>query len=135
MIQVTSSHSKPEVEKWEAELEQAMELNAFDIIGFASGCDLSGLIGPLPDRVRFVVPGGDSKSVLDKVEKLGREEGLVVRRKEEEWCGGVHVEATSGKFTAYVRVNLLPKKIPMIEAERVIGSEIPKFWHQLTSDW
>ncbi|BAS93447.1 CBL-interacting protein kinase 22 [Oryza sativa Japonica Group] len=131
MIQAASSHSKPEVEKWEAELEQAMELNAFDIIGFASGCDLSGLIGPLPDRVRFVLPGGDSKSVLDKVEKLGREEGLVVRRKEEEWCGGVHVEATSGKFTAYVRVNLLPKKILMIEAERVIGSEIPKFWHQL----
>uniref|UniRef100_A0A0E0HCT7 non-specific serine/threonine protein kinase n=1 Tax=Oryza nivara TaxID=4536 RepID=A0A0E0HCT7_ORYNI len=110
---------------------QAMELNAFDIIGFASGCDLSGLIGPLPDRVRFVVPGADSRSDLDRVEKLGQEEGLVVRRKEEEWCGGVHVEATSGKFTAYVRVSLLPKKMLMIEAERYIGSENPKFWHQL----
>uniref|UniRef100_A0A0E0L157 non-specific serine/threonine protein kinase n=1 Tax=Oryza punctata TaxID=4537 RepID=A0A0E0L157_ORYPU len=130
-LQAASSHSKPEVEKWEAELEQAMELNAFDIIGLASGCDLRGLIGPLPDRVRFVVPGADPRSVLDRVEKLGREEGLVVRRKEEEWCGGVHVEATTGKFTASVRVHLLPKQMMMFEAERAIGSEISKFWQQL----
>uniref|UniRef100_J3M621 non-specific serine/threonine protein kinase n=2 Tax=Oryza brachyantha TaxID=4533 RepID=J3M621_ORYBR len=117
--------------KWEAELEQAMELNAFDIIGFASGCDLSGLIGPLPDRARFVVPVADGSSVLDVIERLGREEGLAVSRKDGEWCGGVHLEAKNGKFTAFVRVNLLPKDMLIVEAERVNGSEIPKFWQEL----
>uniref|UniRef100_A0A0D9WF86 non-specific serine/threonine protein kinase n=1 Tax=Leersia perrieri TaxID=77586 RepID=A0A0D9WF86_9ORYZ len=130
-IQAACSHPSYDVVKWEAELEQARELNAFDIIGFASGCDLSGLIGALPHRVRFVVPGADVKSTLDRVEKLGREEGLAVMRKEEARYGGVHLEGTSGKFSAYLMVYLLPKEMLMVEAKRASGSEIPKFWQEL----
>ncbi|RLM99257.1 CBL-interacting protein kinase 22-like [Panicum miliaceum] len=84
-----SSHPTPEVVKWEAKLELAREMNAFDILTFTSGCDLSGLIETLTDRVRFVVSGINAKSVLDKVEELGREEGFAVRRKEEEGFEGV----------------------------------------------
>ncbi|KAL5202821.1 hypothetical protein ABZP36_013773 [Zizania latifolia] len=133
----TPAHPIPEVLKWEAELDQATaEINAFDIIGFASGCDLTGLIGaPLPDRVRFVVPGVDARPALDRVEKLGLEEGLEVRRKEEAaWCGWILLEAASGRFTAQVSVNRLPKEMLMVVAERASGSEIPKFWQQLQLD-
>ncbi|KAG8067700.1 hypothetical protein GUJ93_ZPchr0005g14888 [Zizania palustris] len=137
-IPPTPAHPTPEVQKWEAESDQATaELNAFDIIGFASGCDLTGLIGaPLPERVRFVVPGVDARSALDRVEKLGREEGLEVRRKgEAAWCGWILLEAASGRFTAQVSVNRLPKEMLMVVAERGSGSDQnPKFWQHLQFD-
>lgn len=126
-----SSHPTPEVVKWEAESELARELNAFDILTFASGCDLSGLIGTLSDRVRFVVSGINAKSVLDKVEELGREEGFGVRRKEEEGFGGVLFEAIGVKFVAQVSVHPLHEEILLVEAERASNEVAPKFWEKL----
>ncbi|KQK06877.1 hypothetical protein BRADI_2g31015v3 [Brachypodium distachyon] len=116
MVRCVPVDLDPEVLKWEAETEQVRELNAFDIVAFASGCDLSGLIGPLPDRVRFVVAGVDVASVLDKAEELGREEGFT---------------ATQGKFVARIRVNQLLGQILMVEAERTSTSDIPIFWGRL----
>jgi len=126
-----SSHPTPEVVKWEAESELAREMNAFDILTFASGCDLSGLIGTLTDRVRFLVSGINANSVLDKVEELGREEGFAVRRKEEEGFGGILFEAIGGKFVAQVSVHPLHEEILLVEAERAISEKEPKFWEKL----
>ncbi|KAF8652418.1 hypothetical protein HU200_062748 [Digitaria exilis] len=126
-----SSHPTPEVVKWEAESELAREMNAFDILTFASGCDLSGLIGTLSDRVRFIVSGINAKSVLDKVEELGREEGFVVRRKEERGFGGVLFEAICANFVAQVSVRPLHEEILLVEAERASNKVAPKFWEKL----
>ncbi|CAL4892880.1 unnamed protein product [Urochloa decumbens] len=125
-------YSTPEVVEWEAESELAREMNAFDILTFASGCDLSGLlIGTLSDRVRFIMSGMNGKSVLDQVEELGREEGFVVRRKEEAGFGGVLLEALGGKFVAQVSVYRLHDEILFVEAERASNEEEPKFWDKL----
>ncbi|KAL6619446.1 hypothetical protein ACP70R_034585 [Stipagrostis hirtigluma subsp. patula] len=133
LIQAGPSDPTVEVVKWEMELEQTRELNAFDILTFASGCDLSGLIGPLPDRVLFVVPGIHVRSVLDKVEELGQEHGFVVRRKEEGGCGGVLLESMDGKSVAQVRVRRLHKEMLVVEAERASVDEVPTFWEGLRS--
>ncbi|GJN40680.1 hypothetical protein PR202_gb29940 [Eleusine coracana subsp. coracana] len=100
IIPVRSSQPTPEVVKWEAELEQTRELNAFDILTFASGCDLTGLIGPLPDRILFAIHGVGVRSVLDKIAELGREDGFMVRRKGEAGYGGALLETMDGKFVA-----------------------------------
>ncbi|KAF7012018.1 hypothetical protein CFC21_026255 [Triticum aestivum] len=131
IIQARSSDPRPEVMKWEAEMEQVRELNAFDIIAFASGCDLSGLFGPLPDRVRFAVQGVDIGSVLDKAEEIGRKEGFTVRRKEEVGCGGVMFEAIGREVIALVRVSRLLEEMLMVEVERASSSEAPNLWERL----
>ncbi|KAG2620116.1 CBL-interacting protein kinase 22-like [Panicum virgatum] len=128
-----SSHPTPEVLKWEAESELAREMNAFDILTFASGCDLSGLLGTLTDRVRFVVSGINARSVLNKAEELGRGEGFAARRKEEEGFGGVLFEEIGGKFIAQVSVHPLHDDILLVEAERAISEKEPKFWEELQS--
>ncbi|EMS52681.1 CBL-interacting protein kinase 22 [Triticum urartu] len=109
IIRAPSSDPSPEVMKWEAEMEQVRELNAFDIIALASGCDLSGLFGPLPDRVRFAVEGVDIGLVLDKAEEIGREEGFAMRRKEEVGCGGIMFEAIQREIIA-LKKNFKPHK-------------------------
>ncbi|XP_044970930.1 CBL-interacting protein kinase 22-like [Hordeum vulgare subsp. vulgare] len=131
IIRAGSSDPRPEVMKWEAEMEQVRGLNAFHIIAFASGCDLSGLIGPLPDRVRFAVEGVDIGSVLDKAEEIGREEGFVMRRKEEVGCGGVMFEAIGKEIIALVRVSRLLEEMLVVEVERASSSEAPKLWEML----
>jgi serine/threonine protein kinase len=127
----SSHHPTPEVMKWEAESELAREMNAFDILTFASGCDLSGLVGATTDRVRFVMSGVNAKSVLDKVEELGREDGFAVRRKEEAGFGGVLLEAACGKFITQVSVHPLHEQILLIEAERASNQEEAEFWEKL----
>jgi carbon catabolite-derepressing protein kinase len=123
-----------EVVKWEEELEQSRELNAFDIRTFASGCDLTGLIRPLPDRVRFLVPGVDARSVLlDNILELGKEDGFSVRRNDEGGHGGVLLEAIDGRFVAQVKVHRLHEEIMMVEAERANADVVPSFWKELQS--
>ncbi|XP_066368312.1 CBL-interacting protein kinase 22-like [Miscanthus floridulus] len=132
----SSCHPTPEVVKWEAESELAREMNAFGILTFASGCDLSGLIGTLPDRARFVVSSSsiNARSILDKVEELGREEGFRMRRKEEAGFGGILFEAMDGKFVAQASVHLLHEEMLLVEVERASNEEVPKFWEKLQSN-
>jgi serine/threonine protein kinase len=132
----SSSHPTPEVVKWKAESELAREMNAFDILTFASGCDLSGLIGTLPDRARFVVSSSsiNARSILDKVEELGREEGFRMRRKEEAGFGGILLEAMDGKFVAQASVHLLHEEMLLVEVERASNEEALKFWEKLQSN-
>ncbi|VAH38349.1 unnamed protein product [Triticum turgidum subsp. durum] len=131
IIRAPSSDPSPEVMKWEAEMEQVRELNAFDIIALASGCDLSGLFGPLPDRVRFAVEGVDIGLVLDKAEEIGREEGFAMRRKEEVGCGGIMFEAIQREIIALVRVSRLLEEMVMVEVERASSCEAPELWERL----
>ncbi|KAK3135870.1 hypothetical protein QOZ80_5BG0424530 [Eleusine coracana subsp. coracana] len=133
IIPVRSSQPTPEVVKWEAELEQTRELNAFDILTFASGCDLTGLIGPLPDRILFAIHGVGVRSVLDKIAELGREDGFMVRRKGEAGYGGALLETMDGKFVAQVRVHRLHEQMLMVEAERASFDEASGFWEGLQS--
>ncbi|CAD6272364.1 unnamed protein product [Miscanthus lutarioriparius] len=132
----SSCHPTPEVVKWEAESELAREMNAFDILTFASGCDLSGLIGTLPDRARFVVSSSsiNARSILDKVEELGREDGFRMRRKEEAGFGGILFEAMDGKFVAQASVHLLHEEMLLLEVERASNEDVPKFWEKLQSN-
>ena len=135
-VVASSPHPTPEVLKWEAESELPREMNAFDILTFASGCDLSGLIGTLPDRDRFVVSSLsiNARSILDKVEELGREEGLFrMRRKEEAGFGGILLETIDGKFVAQASVHLLHEEMLLVEVERASNEELPKFWEKLQS--
>ncbi|KAM0953758.1 putative protein kinase CAMK-CAMKL-CHK1 family [Dioscorea sansibarensis] len=97
------------------------EMNAFDIISFSSGFDLSGLFGPAPDRERFILtePAG---SVLDRVVEIAKSEGLRSKRSTVNDKGEdgnlVIVEGHNGNLLTRVGVYRLPGKLVLVEVER-----------------
>lgn len=97
------------------------EMNAFDIISFSSGFDLSGLFGPKPDWERFIStePAG---SVLDRVIEIAKSDGLRTKRGTVNDKGQdgnlVLVEGHNGNLPARVGVYRLPGKLVLVEVER-----------------
>nr|XP_010921112.1 CBL-interacting serine/threonine-protein kinase 14 [Elaeis guineensis] len=100
---------------WKSE-EPDRALNAFDLISFSSGLDLSGLFGPPSDRERFV-SAEPAEAILARAEDLGAKEGLVVRRKGEKGLAGVVVEGQIGNLVASVVVRRLADGLLVVEAE------------------
>ncbi|KAJ6852069.1 CBL-interacting serine/threonine-protein kinase 14-like [Iris pallida] len=105
----------------EEEVDHNRELNAFDLISFSSGVNLSGLFEPgVPTKERFVSrePG---EGILGTAEEVGREEGLYVRRRRGKRGGGVVVEGHNGDFGVGVRVYRLNQEMVVVEVE--VGGE------------
>ncbi|KAG1338969.1 CBL-interacting serine/threonine-protein kinase 14 [Cocos nucifera] len=100
---------------WKSE-EADRALNAFDIISFASGLDLSGLFGPPSDRERFI-SAETAEAILARAEDMGAKEGLVVRRRGEKGLAGVVVEGQIGNLVASVVVRRLAGGLVVVEAE------------------
>lgn len=107
-------------------------LNAFDIIGFASGLDLSGLIGVMVQRELFLVRD-QPEVVLSRVEEIGRREGLVVNRKGKKGSAGVAAWEQNGNLVVGLDVYRLNGELTVVEVERggaAMGKEIwaGEFW-------
>ncbi|KAI3410818.1 Non-specific serine/threonine protein kinase [Psidium guajava] len=97
------SGSKPEMMGGEGDSKS--ELNAFDIISFSSGLNLSGLFDDeydaSEDRERFVSEE-TPEELMERVEGFAKEEKLRVRRKKE-W--GLEAEGREGNLVMEVEVN------------------------------
>ncbi|XP_020593761.1 LOW QUALITY PROTEIN: CBL-interacting serine/threonine-protein kinase 11-like [Phalaenopsis equestris] len=104
------------ISKAEAVDAEKRQLNAFDIIGFSSGVDLSGLFG-VQKRERFI-SGEAPEKVLRRVEEAGRSEGLVVSRKGEKGSVGVALRGQCGNFVVGVEVYRLSEDLTLLEVQR-----------------
>ncbi|XP_008810568.2 CBL-interacting serine/threonine-protein kinase 14 [Phoenix dactylifera] len=108
--------------------EEERELNAFDIISFSTGFDLSGLFDAAADRERFV-SGQPPEVILGRVEEVGRAEELVVRRRKGKpggGGGGAAVEDRTGNMVVWVEVYRLNRELVLVEVE--IGREGEGNW-------
>lgn len=104
------------ISKAEAVDAEKRQLNAFDIIGFSSGVNLSGLFGAR-ERERFV-SGETPEAVLRRVEETGRNEGLVVSRKGEKGRVGVTLRGQNGNLVVGLEVYRLSDDLTVLEIQR-----------------
>lgn len=114
------------------EWDEERDLSAFDIISMSGGFNLSGLFNPAaPARERFLV-GGRMEKVLDRVEEVGRVEGLWVRRwrRGKKGRGGAAVEGMMGSLVAWLEVFRLSPDILVVEVESGTGEEADRFSRQ-----
>ena len=101
---------------------EVLDLNAFDIIAFSSGLDLSGMFGQFDGTERFVLRELPER-ILEVVEEVGAAEGMALRWKKE--CG-VELEALNGKFGIEIEVYRLTAEVAMVEVRRR-GSDVVAF--------
>lgn len=101
-------------EKVEVE-EKVVELNAFDLIAFSSGLNLSGLFdGEVGEEGERFLLRESAERVVERVEAAAKVEGLAVRRRKE--CG-VEVEGRDGNFVIAVEVYRLAEEVVVVEAK------------------
>ncbi|KAK3022941.1 hypothetical protein RJ639_046759 [Escallonia herrerae] len=102
--------------------ESMTSLNAFDLISFSSGLDLSGLFDGSSCSVaageRFVL-GESPEKVVGKVEEVvGKEDGLRLKKRKE-W--GVDVKGQNGNLVVSVEVYRLTDSLVVLEVKREAG--------------
>lgn len=101
--------------------ERGSNLNAFDIIAFSAGLDLSGLLDDSYDSVnngeRFVSRDSPEK-LIERVEEFAKAENLKVKKKKE-W--GLGLEGYNGNLLLGVDVFRLTDELVVVEAKRKGG--------------
>lgn len=107
--------------KFDKEEPNVKSLNAFDIISFSSGLDLSGLLDG-PDNSggigeRFV-SGKMPERLIEKVEEFAKVEKLKVKRKKE-W--GVELVGQNGNLHVGIEVYRLTEELVVVEVRRSGG--------------
>ncbi|KAK7340037.1 hypothetical protein VNO77_20729 [Canavalia gladiata] len=110
-------------------------LNAFDLISFSTGLDMSGLFEDPNglDSVERVISGEEPGRIMEKVEKVAKGARVVVKRKKN--GGGAKLEGQDGNLVALVVVYRLTDELVVIEVkgkekEAGCGSG-PQFWNKL----
>ncbi|XP_073225366.1 CBL-interacting serine/threonine-protein kinase 11-like [Cicer arietinum] len=101
---------------------EVLDLNAFDIISYSSGLDLSGLFGEFDGVERFVLRESPER-ILEVAEEVGTAEGMALRWKKE--CG-VELEGLNGNFGIEIEVYRLTAEMAMVEVRRR-GSDVAAF--------
>ncbi|KAK8683685.1 hypothetical protein V6N13_039737 [Hibiscus sabdariffa] len=107
---------------------RSLELNAFDLISFSSGLDLSGLLDVSHDYGERFVSKEAPEKLVEKVKEVGKGERLRVKRGKE-W--GIELEGKDGKFGVAVDVYRLTEELVVVEAKRT-GSDAQwyeDFWN------
>lgn len=119
----TSSSDEPSTEIEEGkegeDKNKNSYLNAFDIISFSMGLDLSGLLNegfnPLEDFERLVVEGS-LEMVMEKVEEIAKKENMKLKKKKE-WG----VELKKGKLIMNMEINKVIDGFVVVEVRRKVG--------------
>ena len=111
-----------EVEKEEEE-PKAKDMNAFDLISFSSGLDLSGLFADSDNSVsdgdRLLLTESPEK-VVEEVEEYAKADDNDLKvRKKKEWS--VELEGEKGNLVIGVEVYRLTDGLVVVEAKRRIG--------------
>nr|KYP72975.1 CBL-interacting serine/threonine-protein kinase 11 [Cajanus cajan] len=119
-VKSEDSSVKRDAGEGESESERVKDLNAFDIILFSSGLNLSGLFDSSScgeEGERFLLREAPEK-VVETVAAAAAAEGVVVRRRKE---FGVELEGCGGNFAALVEVYRLPGELVVVEVKRSDG--------------
>ncbi|TKY45330.1 CBL-interacting serine/threonine-protein kinase 11 [Spatholobus suberectus] len=99
---------------------EGVNLNAFDIISFSSGLDLSGLFGG-SGEVEWLVARESPEKVLEAAEEAAVAAGMAVRWKKE--CG-VELEGLNGRFGIGVEVYRLTAELAVVEVRKRGGDAV-----------
>ncbi|CAL9056855.1 unnamed protein product [Musa banksii] len=96
-------------------------MNAFDLISFSSGLDLSGFfVDTSSNRERFASTE-PADEIMDRVKQVGKGEGLVVKRESEKGLGAV-VERQNEEFILRMEIYRLTDGVAVVEVEKGIGA-------------
>ncbi|KAJ4764275.1 CBL-interacting Serine/Threonine-kinase [Rhynchospora pubera] len=110
--------------------DEKRALNAFDIISFSAGCDLSPIFDPTVSvRERFFM-AEPAETVLKRVEDAVEGEGMRLRSSGEEESKGVLIEGQNGNFVASVEVCCASYGLSMVEVIKGDGSSEKLFWKE-----
>jgi serine/threonine protein kinase len=109
-----------EDQKVESSLEAVKSLNAFDLISYSSGLDLSGLFAGCSnssgESERFLSEKSP-EMLAEEVEGFAREENLRMKKKKEEEYG-FEMEGQNGKFGIGICISRLNDLLVVVEARR-----------------
>ncbi|KAL5823869.1 hypothetical protein ACOSQ4_021769 [Xanthoceras sorbifolium] len=123
-------------EKSEEEPE-TKHLNAFDIISFSAGLDLSGLFDQSCNSVnneeRFV-SGESPEKLMERVEDFAKAEKLRVKRRKE-W--GIELEGQNGNLAMGIEVYRLTEELVVVETKRRGGDarRFDNMWRSKLQPW
>ncbi|CAF2122230.1 hypothetical protein HID58_009561 [Brassica napus] len=96
------------------EVEEGVKsLNAFDLISFSSGLDLSGLFAGCSESERFLSEKSPEK-LAEEVEEFAKEEKLKVKKEEY----GFDMEGQNGNFMIEINISRLNDLLAVVEARR-----------------
>lgn len=105
--------------KHDKEERAGSSLNAFDIISFSSGLDLSGLFDESAENGERFVSAESPKKIIEKVEEVVKVDNVVRLKKKKEW--GVELEGLNGNFLIGLEVFPLTDNLVVVEV-RPTGS-------------
>ncbi|MCD9641526.1 hypothetical protein HAX54_027739 [Datura stramonium] len=116
----TSDEPSAEIEEVkEGEDNKNSYLNAFDIISFSLGLDLSGLLNdgcnPLDDFERLIVEGS-SEIVMERVKEMTKTENIKLKKKKD-WG----VELKKGKLIMNMEIYKVIDGFVVVEVRRKVG--------------
>ncbi|XP_060216650.1 CBL-interacting serine/threonine-protein kinase 11-like isoform X1 [Lycium barbarum] len=96
-------------------------MNAFDLISFSSGLNLSPLFNesfnPMENSEKVVVKGSPKK-IIEKVEEFAKKENFNLKRMRQ-W--GMEIKVQNGKFTMTIDIYSLTDFLAVVEVERTYG--------------
>ncbi|XVE84360.1 hypothetical protein DITRI_Ditri17bG0006100 [Diplodiscus trichospermus] len=99
------------------ENQSTQRLNAFDIISFSSGFDLSGFFKEADFSVRreLFISGEKPERIIERIEEVGRAENMKVRKRKGR---GIQLEDQSSNFVLDVDIHQLTEKLVVVEVGR-----------------
>ncbi|WOL14781.1 hypothetical protein Cni_G23562 [Canna indica] len=104
------------------------ELNAFDIISFSSGLDLSSLfLDAAPDRERFA-SAEPADRLIDRIGQVTKEEDFALKREGEKGMV-VLVEGENGELVLRLEVYRLTDSMTVVDVEKG-GEAAGSFWKE-----
>ncbi|KAJ1419231.1 Serine/threonine-protein kinase, active site [Sesbania bispinosa] len=111
--------TRPIEPEWEENRVATKSLNAFDLISFSSGFDMSGLFTDpeYSECVERFITGEKTERVAKNVEEVAEKE-RVTARKEKDGCGGLKLEGLDGTFVILVGFYRLTDELVVVEVKR-----------------
>ncbi|XP_073139858.1 CBL-interacting serine/threonine-protein kinase 11 [Henckelia pumila] len=112
-----------EEQQQQQQQRKLLDLNAFDIISFSSGLDLSGLFHDKPrpaDYVERLTAEELPEKVIEKVEEAVNAENGGVRLRRKKDCG-LELEGQNGNYIVQLEVYRLTDKLVVVEVKREAG--------------
>ncbi|KAH6814485.1 SOS3-interacting protein 4 [Perilla frutescens var. frutescens] len=108
---------------WKEEEKKLQDLNAFDIISFSRGLDLSALFDckfKAADDVDRLTAEDQPERVMEKVEEVVKAENGGVQLRKTKECG-VELEGENGNFLVSLDVYRLTDRLVVVEVKRKAG--------------
>ncbi|XP_028764714.1 CBL-interacting serine/threonine-protein kinase 12 [Neltuma alba] len=119
---VSESDSEIETRRRNASLPRPASLNAFDIISFSPGFDLSGLFEEKGDEARFV-SGAPVSKIISKLEEIARLVSFTVRKKDCRVNLEGSREGAKGPLTIAAEIFELTPSLVVLEVKKKAGDK------------